>query len=480
MKINILLSLMLFCISIAVAQNDNRQSSSSSSSFLAVPISVTIGGDFIITGTFPASVNERVDGFITRMYTQSRENLVGNITDPLVLDRINKKLESYSLRNIILKRATGETLHLDLLKFRLTGDFKNDPYLKNDDVIIFSKLNMGIDFFTITGAVNKPGKFPFVDGDKLSDALILAQGLSKAYENITKAAIYRLSYNGQESNKTVVDINSDFALQRGDRIIVLADETQRKEFNVIVIGEVKQPGIIPITKDNTTLREAIQDAGGFTNEADLRRAKLVRGKSLFLILDKEFGLDLENQSIFFKDYPNPLAIEYEKDKMLRTTTITEKDTTFFIIDDMLRQMLNESSFNFDSVMDKNSAIANLKLRDGDYIIIPQKLNTVYVYGQVVNPGNQAYVNGEDYSYYLKAAGGLGELAKESEIAVIKGDSREWITVSDHKIKIEPGDFIYVPKNPNMSFDYYIGKLGTYIGIIGSTATLILLYLQFKK
>lgn len=480
MKNYILIAVIVFCVTLTKAQNDNSRSSSSSSMPTTVPISVTIGGDFIVTGTFPAAINERVDSFISRMYTDAREKAIGNITDPLVLDRISKKLKEFSFRNVLLKRASGESMHLDLIKFRLTGDFKNNPYLKNDDVIIFEHQNMNVDFFSIEGAVNNPDKYPFVDGDKLSDALILAQGVNKAYENVKQAAIYRLSYNGEERKKIVVDINSDFALQRGDRIIVLADETQRRSFSVAVMGEVKQPGIIPITKDNTTLREAIEDAGGFTDHADLKRAKLVRGKNLFFILDKEFGLDLENQTVFFKDYPNPVVYSYEMNKMLRTNTLTERDTGFFTIDETVRQLLNESSFSFDSVLIENSTAANMKLRDGDYIIIPQKLNTVYVYGQVANAGNQSYVNGADYMYYIKAAGGLTEVARDNEIAVIKGDTREWITVSEHKVNIEPGDFIYIPKNPNVTFDYYVGRLGTYLGIIGSTATIILLMLQFKK
>jgi protein involved in polysaccharide export with SLBB domain len=480
MKIKILISIIVFCVSISLAQNENKANSSSSTLSAAIPISVTVGGDFIITGTFPAYINERVDAFITRLYIDAREKAVGNITDPLVLERISKKLKEFSFRNIILKRSSGETIHLDLLKYRLTGDFKNNPYLKNDDVIIFTNEKMDIDFFAISGAVNNPDTYPFSDGDRLSDALLFAQGINKAYENVNKAAIYRLSYNGEERKKIIVDINSDFALERGDRIVVLADETQRKNYSVVVLGEVNQPGFIPIAKDKTTLKQVIEDAGGFTDRADLKRAKLVRGKNLFFILEKQFGLDLENQSVFFKDYPNPIAFDFEKAKMLRTTTMTEKDTAFFTIDEMIRQLLNESSFSFDSVMIENSAVANMKLRDGDYIIIPQKINTVYVYGQVVAPGNQAFVEGKDYLYYLNGAGGLDELAKQKDIAVIKGDSREWITVKDHSVKIEPGDFIYVPKDPNVSFDYYIGRLGTYLSIVGSTATIILLLLQFKK
>ncbi len=472
MKKIILLFSLFLCVSFANAQETSKSSSSSLS--LPTPtISITIGGDFVITGTFPAYLSERVDAFVTRMYNQARENALRNITDPKLLQTINKKLKDYSLRNITLKRADGTVFHLDLLKFRLTGDFSNDPYLKNDDVLIFAPVDFERDFFTIEGAVNNPGKFPFVDGDKLSDALELAQGINKAYENVTQAAIYRLSYNGEKMHKTVVDINSNFALQRGDRIVVLADETQRKAFSVIVLGEVKIPGQIPITKDNTTIREAIEEAGGITNIASLRRAKLIRGTNLRFILEDQFGLTLDQQSKYLNDYPNPLVFEYEKDKMLRMTTLTEQDTGYFAIDELVRQLLNESAVNFDSLLNPNSAVSKLKLRDGDIIIIPQKINTIYVYGQVLESGNIPFIEGKDFSYYIRQAGGYGELAKTGDVAIIKSGSREWVQAKD-SIKINPGDFIYVPKNPKRSFEYYVGWASIYFGIIGSLATIYLL------
>jgi hypothetical protein len=43
-------------------------------------ISVTIGGDFIITGSFPSMVTERVDQFVTRMYTQTREKIFSQLS----------------------------------------------------------------------------------------------------------------------------------------------------------------------------------------------------------------------------------------------------------------------------------------------------------------------------------------------------------------------------------------------------------------
>ena len=479
MKKYLFFLLLLFFISSLKAQTDSKSNSGTNALLNVGTISVTIGGDFLITGSFPALINERVDDFVTRMFNEGRAKLIGNINDPTIIDKINKKLDEYSLRNITLKRADGEVLHLDLLKFRLTGDFSDNPYLMNDDVLIFAPADLQTNFFTISGAVNYPGKFPFVQGDKLSDAIELAQGINKSYENVTHADIFRLSYNGEKMQKIKVNLDSTFLLERGDRIIVAADESQRKAFSVLVLGEVNRPGQIPITKSNTTIREALREAGGFTNDASLSRAKLIRGTNLQFILEKEFGLNLEKESQYLNQYPNPIVFQYEKEKMLGMSTLTEQDTVFFDIDETLRQMLNESSFDFDNVMDDSSGIGNEKLRNGDIIIIPQKVNTVYVYGQVANPGNIKFVEGKDYSYYIKEAGGLGSLAKSGEIAVIKGVSREWIPV-DKSPKIDPGDYIYVPKNPVRTFDYYVGRVANYLSIVASVATIILLLTQLKK
>ena len=72
-------------------------------------------------------------------------------------------------------------------------------------------------------------------------------------------------------------------LKKGDRIRVLADETQRKDFKVLTLGEFMMPGFIPIKKEHTTLKEVVDKAGGFKN-----RPKDIDGFLSNIILDKYY------------------------------------------------------------------------------------------------------------------------------------------------------------------------------------------------
>ena len=477
MKKYFCLILLMFISDLIFPQTDTK--TESKALLQASTISVTIGGDFIITGTFPAYIGERVDQFVTRMYNQAKETALGRITDPKILTEINEKLKDYPLRNIELKRASGEIEKLDLLRFRLAGDFKNDPYLKNDDVLIFPYVDLKRNFFTVSGAVNNPGKFQFVDGDMLSDALFFAQGINKAYENVTKVEIDRLSYNGNSLTSDTVNINSNFPLQRGERIVFLADETNKKDYNVLVVGEVNSPGYIPITKNHTTIKDVIERAGGFKKDASLRRARILSGSSVSMLLETEYGIKLkENANLLTPEVSNTL-VKLENLLMYRMSDLTQEDTAYFFLENQLRVLDNGSSIDFSKIIDDSSMASKYLVKDGDVIIIPIKDNSVYVYGQVADPGNVPFMEGEDYNYYIKKAGGLGEYA-DDDIMIIKAASREWISPIKHKVKIEPGDYVWVPRVPARSLNFYIYSIGGYLSIVASAATIFLLLLQFKK
>lgn len=475
------LFLLLFLILIANFSKAQTETKTGMNSLTTNPaISVTIGGKFIVNGSFPAMYSERVDQFVTRIYNAAKENSLSIAKDLPTAEKITKNInEDYAIRGIILKSANGEERKIDLAKFRVNGDFKNNPYLKNDDVLIFPSVDLERNFIRILGAVNNPTIFMYVDGDKLSDAIELAQGINKAYEDVKYANIYRLNYEGSKIDTLVVPITQDIALQRGDRIVIQANETKRKDYKVNVIGEVNRPGYVPITFNNTTIADVIKAVGGFTSNADLKKGRIYKGESILPILEKEYNIKFSsNYSLTNKELEEKF-LNYENSLMLRMSNLTEQDTSYFLIENQLRLIENNSNIDFSELYDSNSEISKFIVRDGDIIFVPQFEKVVYVFGQVAKPGKVSYVNNKNYEYYIEQAGGLGEYS-DNDIMLIKAVSRKWISVEDKSSVIEAGDYIYVPKNPKRSFNYYLAQSANYLSIIGSIATIVLLLTQLRK
>lgn len=442
-------------------------------------ISVTIGGSFIETGSFPALPTERVDQFVTRMINEIKQKANTYPGDPQLYIKMMEKLNNYTLRDITLKRANGDVEKIDLVRYRVTGDLEDNPILKNDDVLIFQPADMNKNFFSITGAVNSPGKFHFVDGDKLSDAITLAQGINKAYENVKEVKIYRLSYNGESQDIITATVDADVQLKRGDQIVVDAAETQKKDFHVLIVGEVNRPGEIPITKNNTTIKQALNKAGGFTDNASLKRSKIYNAKSLSFILEHEYGIKLKDQ-LNLVDYKlDQMLVKLEGALMFRMSNVDEEDSAYFFMENELRVLVDGGPVDFSNIADSNSEAADYIVKDGDIIIVPPLEHKVYVFGQIPNPGGVPFVEGKDYNYYIKKAGGLSEYSRSS-VMLIKGGTREWIPADDDKAIIEDGDYLYVPRHLSKSFSYYARSVQTYLSILGSAATIILLLINITK
>lgn len=471
--------LLIFLMQLS-AQSGGEEKNSNRSNSDVRPLSVTIGGEFIVTGSFISYIGERLDQFITRIYNETRNNIPFPVSDEKLFFKMLSESENYALRGITLKRKGGTEQNIDLLRFRLTGNFENNPYLNNDDVIIFPKLDLEYNFVEIRGAVNKPIKFQFVDGDKLSDALFFARGINKAYENVNNAIISRLSYDGISENIIEISIDEDIELKRGDRIRIAADQTKRKDYKALVLGEVNNPGEVYITKDNTTLEEVINKAGGLTSRASLKDAEIVRNLTRNQILLKN-ALEIkakDDPTVLFtsKEEENNLLQVLEMLRMYRAAKLMDDDTLFFNINNQLRILEGINVIDFSKMDSSNSVANNFYVKDGDLILIPEKFDVVYVFGQVGKAGYYPYVEGKTFQHYIDMAGGLTITAKsDDEIFLIKSKSREWVSVFDMENKIEPGDFIYVLKEIPRNTWFYISRIATVAGIVGSIATIVLLF-----
>lgn len=448
---------------------------------LLQPISVTIGGNFIVTGSFTAFTSQRLDHFITQVYSEAQSNALSSLNQIEAKQKILMELSKYPLRDITLKRASGEVIKIDLLKFRLTGDFKYNPYLMNDDVIIFPGHDEKTNFIEIDGAVNNPIKFQFVEGDKLSDAILFAGGINKSFENVTTAEISRLHEKGSREELIKIDISKDFELMRGDRIRILFEQNNKREFKVLVLGEVNTPGYVYITKNNSTIKEVIEKANGFTPYAWLQRAELLRGTSETQLLKmeslrKSFEKDKNFNILLSERLLNELNVEQLK--LFRMADTFPQDSMVVIIDNALRLIDRKSIIDFTKIYSDSVSDANYIVSDGDIVVVPKKEDLIFVFGQVKNPGYLKYEEGKKHNYYINRAGGLGERA-EDEVKIIKGNSYAWVT-ADEKSKIDPGDFIYIPKNVPKSFEYYLRAIGNISSVVTAIATIILIVIQAGK
>jgi protein involved in polysaccharide export with SLBB domain len=259
-------------------------------------------------------------------------------------------------------------------------------------------------------------------------------------------------------NLAKIELKDNPLLKRGDRILIVADANEQKDFRAFISGEVNFPGSIPITKNSTTLRDVIKKAGGFRSNADLNRAELVRGANVF-------------QSLFFSD-------EFEHLLMSRTADISDEDSVSFLVDNKLRVARGNGLIDFENVTSDTSRDGDFIVRDGDFIFVPERLNLVYVFGQVASPGYVEHVTGKNPAYYLGKAGGVAKTAK-GEVYLIKGKTRAWIEAEEGKnLAIEPGDFIWVPKVHPRDLNYYLVRIGSVAQIVAALATVIILFRQF--
>ncbi len=139
-----------------------------------------------------------------------------------------------------------------------------------------------------------------------------------------------------------------------------------REISIFVLGEVNRPGQVVTTPYNNILN-VLNRVGGVTGKASLRKIKIIRD-------NKEINVDLY-------------------DYFLGTKKIEE-----------------------------------LKLRDGDTLIIPMAKDLVVIQGEVKKPAIYEVNEEKDYLSLINLAGGLGKLADK---ALIQG-----YFIQDGKITIE--------------------------------------------
>lgn len=307
-----------------------------------------------------------------------------------------------------------------------------DIPLKNEDVLFIptesDRLNERV--LTIEGEVLNPGTYEFAENTTIEDLVLQAGGLTDAAStskvDVSRRIIDPKAKEGSSAiSKTytfelkdgfVIDGQPGFILEPYDIVQVRRSPTYMEPRNIFIEGEVQFTGIQTLSTKNQRLSDAIKAAGGFTDEAYVKGARLVRTVTED---ERNRATDLIRQIKNAGDQKD--SIQTSQLNLFKTYTV---------------------GINLDKAMEKPGGDYDIVLRDGDRIIVPEYNGTVKISGNVQFPNTVAFNEKKGYKYYINKAGGFGNRAKKSKTFIIYQNGT--MAQVGRGTKVEPGCEIVVP------------------------------------
>ena len=356
---------------------------------------------------------------------------------------------------------TTEVIPVDI-KAIMDGTSQNIILAKNDILYIPSihdLQDMGV--ITVFGEVARPGELPYADNTTLEDIIIQAGGLKESASTVRVDVSRRIKdnkstdvsstigkmYSFSLKDGFVIDGEPGFVLQPYDQVYVRRSPGYQEQANVDITGEVLYDGTYVLTNKSERLSDLVKKAGGVTPFAYVKGAKLIRQAN-----DEE----LKRMEDVFK------MMRREMGQANMDSLKLDLDSVYSVGIDLELAMKNPGSS------------ADVVLRAGDKLVVPELSNTVKINGAVMLPNTVAYKDNKSVKYYISQAGGFANNARKSgafiiymngQVAKVKGSGRNMI---------EPGCEIVVPvkdKNGRMNFQTILG-IASSIGSLGLTAASI--------
>ena len=348
---------------------------------------------------------------------------------------------------------TKEVIQVDL-KNILNGT-KPDIALQRNDVLYIPSIHDLQDIGTISvfGEVARPGDFPFAENTTLEDIIIQAGGLKESASSVRVDVSRRIkdSKGTQVSSEIgqmftfalkdgfVVDGEQGFKLQPYDQIFVRRSPSYQTQINVSVNGEVLYAGTYALTQKTERVSSLIEKAGGVTPYAYVKGAKISRRINAEERRRMQTVLDMARTAD-------------EKDSI--NVSKLELGDIYYVGIDLEKALKNPGSD------------ADIVLREGDQLIVPEYNNTVRISGEVMYPNTVSYVKGKSLGYYIEQAGDYGERAKKKRAYIVYMNGQVKKASKYNSNLIEPGCEIIVPTKEKNEF-----KLQNILSIATTSASL---------
>ena len=350
---------------------------------------------------------------------------------------------------------TKEIIQVDL-KAILNGS-RPDIALKRNDVLYIPSIHDLQDLGNIElfGEVARPGKYIYADNMTLEDLIIQAGGLLESASTV-KVDVSRRIKDAKSTEATstigkmfsfalkdgfVVDGEAGFVLEPYDQVYVRRSPGYQPQVNVTIEGEILYNGTYSLTTKNERLSDLVKKAGGATPYAYIKGAKLMR---------KANEEEMKRMADVMKIMQREMGAQTDSLKL-------ELDSIYSV------------GIDLEKALAKPGSDADIALREGDQLIIPEMTNTVKINGAVMLPNTVSYKKGETVSYYISQAGGYANGARKSKAFIIYMNGQVAEVKKFSKKQIEPGCEIVVPIKDKSKADKW--NIQTILGIASSIGSL---------
>ena len=350
--------------------------------------------------------------------------------------------EAFTGRAVLYRERenlTKEVLPVDIEGI-LNGTAPDIALQKNDILYIPSIHDLqDMGKVTISGEVNKPGSYTYADHMSLEDLVITAGGLKESASLVrvdvsrrirdpkgtTEPDVIGQNFSFGLKDGFVVDGEAGFELQPYDQVFVRRSPSYNEQMNVTVEGEVLYGGAYTLNTKSERLSSLVERAGGVSRYAYVRGAKLRR------VANEE---ELRRMEDVVK------MMRREIGEAMANSLGLKVDSTF------------TGGIDLEAALANPGGDADVVLREGDVLMVPEYNNTVKVNGAVMMPNTVSYAQGKSVKYYLNQAGGYSVNAKKNQKFIIYMNGQVAKVKGSGKKQVEPGCEIVVP-NKTKKFNF---------------------------
>ena len=391
-------------------------------------------GDAVSVGAMLDRFENRIEvkGAVYRPGTYELGDGIRTVSQ-LVAKADGLKGDAFTNRALITREREDLTLEIIPVDIAavMSGAAPDIVLVKNDVLYIPSIHDLkDLGSITVAGEVARPGTFVYAENTTLEDAIMLAGGLLESASTV-KIDVTRRIKDASSTEQTehiaevftfsfkdgyVLDGEAGFVLQPYDYVFVRRSPSYIEQKTVDIRGEVVFPGSYALTKRTERLSDLVAKAGGINQWAYVRGARLSR----------ELSAEEETRMRSTMD-----VVASAKDSI--DTDMLNLDTRYFVGIDLVEALANPGGD------------ADLVLRPGDILLVPQYKNTVRISGNVLYPNTITYSPKMTINDCVEMAGGYGFRSKKSKAYVVYMNGTVARARRFSKNVVEPGCEIVIPK-----------------------------------